>query len=273
MKPVVGVLSDLFALGGYNKRYWVTSSILVGVEGCAVLLGTYRRAVGALEEESSPSSSSAAARTLADAIVACFAAVSFEASSLDVLGEGKYSELMRRNPESGSSVISFKYGLSSLGIMVTNAYVGPLADAGHFHALYWVAMFLSLAPLLPTLAGWIPERIRSAAEPGMVKLCPGCLFDRGSFVEKRTLFIVITLCGLSGPVLTAVTTFADLTIGLSISAAFIVAFTVGTYFIFPRSVSSITWIHFNNMHRPPQHFSLHIPLPLSTTCVSFFGYS
>ena len=113
----------------------------------------------------------------------------------------------------------------------------PCRDAGYFHVLFWIALFLSLTPFYPTLRGWIPEKVRSSREPGMVKLCKGFLFDKGSFVEKKAPFIVITLCGLSAPLLAALTTYADLAIGLSFAAVLITAFTVATYYIFPKSVS------------------------------------
>ena len=61
------------------------------------------------------------------------------------------------------------------------------------------------------------------------------MYDKGSFEEKKAPFVVITLCGLSAPLLAALTTYADLVIGLSVAAVLIVAFTVATYFIFPRT--------------------------------------
>ena len=59
--------------------------------------------------------------SLADAIVLCFTAVSFEAATLDILSEGKYSELMRIYPESGSSIISWKFGWSLAGSIITQS--------------------------------------------------------------------------------------------------------------------------------------------------------
>ncbi|KAL9180748.1 hypothetical protein ACHAXT_011201 [Thalassiosira profunda] len=233
MKPFIGVASDLFPIMGYNKRYFAVYSILIGLLGCAVLLGLYHSGAvtGAVEEGSD------AVQRLADFSVLCFTAVSYEAATLDILGEGKYSELMRLYPESGSSIISFKFGWSLLGSMVTQAYVGPLADGGYFHVLFWLALGLSLAPFYPTLVGWIPEKKRTAEEPGMKNVCckECCLYDKGSFEEKKAPFVVITLCGLSAPLLAALTTYADLAIGLSVAAVLIVAFTVATYFIFPRT--------------------------------------
>lgn len=233
MKPFIGVASDLFPIRGYNKRYFALYSILIGLIGCSVLLGLYHSGAA----ESARQQGESAVGRLADIVVICFTAVSYEAATLDILGEGKYAELMRLYPSSGSSIISFKFGWSLLGSIVTQCYVGPLSDAGYFHILFWIALALSLTPFYPTLVGWIPEKVRTVEESGMVKLCKGCLFDRGAFQERKTPFIVITLCGLGGPLLAALTTYADLAIGLVFSAVLIVVFTVATYYIFPKTVS------------------------------------
>ena len=94
---------------------------------------------------------SGAVQHLADIIVVCFTAVSYEGATLDILGEGKYSEFMRLHPESGSSIISYKFGWSLAGSIITQCYVGPLSDAGYFHVLFWIALVMSLTPFYPTL--------------------------------------------------------------------------------------------------------------------------
>ena len=229
MKPFIGVASDLFPIRGYNKRYFALYSILIGLIGCCILVGVYH----AGSAEAAIAAGPEAVQNFADWIVICFTAVSYEAATLDILGEGKYSELMRKYPESGSSIISFKFGWSLLGSIVTQSFVGPMSDAGYFHVLFWIALMLSITPFYPTLVGWIPEKKRTKDEPGMTKLCSGCLFDKGSFQEKKTPFLIITACGLSAPIMAAVTTYASLGIGLAVSAALLVAFTAATYFIFP----------------------------------------
>lgn len=231
MKPFIGVASDLFPIRGYNKRYFALYSILIGLVGCCVLLGLYQSG----SAEGAIAAGPDAVRNFADWIVICFTAVSYEAATLDILGEGKYSELMRKYPESGSSIISFKFGWSLLGTIIIQSFVGPMSDAGYFHVLFWIALMLSITPFYPTLMGWIPEKKRTKDEPGMTKLCACCLFDKGSFQEKKTPFLIITACGLAAPIMAAVTTYASLGIGLAVSAVLLVAFIVATYFIFPRT--------------------------------------
>ncbi len=229
MKPFIGVASDLFPIRGYNKRYFALYSILIGLIACCVLLGLYQSGSAEAAIAAGPD----AVQSFADWIVICFTAVSYEAATLDILGEGKYSELMRKSPESGSSIISFKFGWSLLGSIITQSFVGPMSDAGYFHILFWIALMLSITPFYPTLVGWIPEKKRTKDEPGMMKLCSGCLFDKGSFQDKKTPFLIITACGLAAPIMAAVTTYASLGVGLAVSAVLLVAFTAATYVIFP----------------------------------------
>ena len=231
MKPFIGVASDLFPIRGYNKRYFAVYSILIGLVGCSVLLGLYHSGSAEAAINAGPDS----VQSFADWIVICFTAVSYEAATLDILGEGKYSELMRIYPESGSSIISFKFGWSLLGTIITQSFVGPLSDAGYFHVLFWIALMMSLTPFYSTLMGWIPEKKRNKDEPGMTKLCAGCLFDKRSFQEKKTPFLIITACGLAAPIMAAVTTYSSLRVGLAVSAVLLIGFTVATYFIFPRT--------------------------------------
>lgn len=234
LKPFIGVTSDLFPIRGYHKKYLCLISIVIGLVGCSALNALYhnRNAKAAAEDP-------AEAYRLSDLLVICFFCMNVTAANLDILGEGKYSEIMRNHPESGSSVITFKFACSLFGSIITNTYVGPLTDAGHFHAIFWIALGLLLTPLYPTVRGWLPEKKRRKSEPGMKKICCGCLFDQGSFQKKRTPFIVIALSGLSVPLLSTVTTFANLSIGIGVSMFVLLMLAGVTYVVFPRKVFRI----------------------------------
>jgi len=88
----------------------------------------------------------------------------------------------------------------------------------------------------------MPEKKRSSDEAGMTKLCPCCLFDGGGFKQKRTPFIVITLSGLAGPVLAAVTTFADLNIGLISSAVMLLVLAITTWYVLLCRGTATCWL-------------------------------
>eukprot|EP00581_Thalassiosira_minuscula_P005773 CAMPEP_0183743564 /NCGR_PEP_ID=MMETSP0737-20130205/65280_1 /TAXON_ID=385413 /ORGANISM="Thalassiosira miniscula, Strain CCMP1093" /LENGTH=723 /DNA_ID=CAMNT_0025979185 /DNA_START=208 /DNA_END=2380 /DNA_ORIENTATION=- len=316
LKPFIGVTSDLFIVWGYNKRYWAILSIFIGFVGCIALLLLYHTGAASAAVESGPTS----VRHLADLIVICFFAMNLEGATLDILGEGKYSELMRLHPQSGSSIISFKFVWSLIGTIVTQTYVGPLSDAGWFHVLFWIALFLLAAPFYPTWQGWIPETKRSPETEGegedrLVRVCRNSkwflfdrglfrkkkipfvaiallldspvftggafyptwqgwipetkrspetedegedrlvrvswccnnrsskqwfLFDRGLFRKKKIPFVAIALSGLAAPLLSTVSTYFDLGIGLACAAFVLLALACTTYVVFPPKFFRIT---------------------------------
>lgn len=72
----IGVASDLFPIRGYHKRYLALYSILVGLVGCSVLLGLYHNG----SAERAKEQGAVAVQNLADVIVICFTALSYEAA-------------------------------------------------------------------------------------------------------------------------------------------------------------------------------------------------
>ena len=229
MKPFIGVTSDLFPICGYNKRYSALIGIIIGVAGCCSLLWLVPDTLNNTKE--------------AEWIVLCFAAVSYQAAALSCSGEGKYSELMNLHPQSGSSIPSFNSGWYFVGCILVQSFVGPLCDQRNFHILYWIVLFLSLIPLVPTLLGWIPEKKRFNDDPGIVPVCSQfLLFDKGTFQSKRVAFLVITLCGLSAPSLAIISTYNSVSSGICFAVVLIVLFCGATYFVFPKSVSWLSCI-------------------------------
>ena len=194
LKPFIGVTSDLLIIKGYNKRYLALSSIFIGLFGCSTLLFLFGAGSTDAALEQGPDS----VRRLADFIVMCFFCMNLEGATLDILGEGKYSEIMSKHPESGSSIISFKFMWSLVGQIITQSYVGPLSDAGHFHILFWIALGLLIAPFYPTLMGWIPEKKRTVDEKGLKNvICKGLMFDKGLYQKKKvSVFDISMLCDM-----------------------------------------------------------------------------
>jgi hypothetical protein len=110
---------------------------------------------------------------------------------------------------------------------------------GKYNIFFWIILAYSITPLLPTLMGWIPEQKRTKDEPGMVALCGQLLmFDNGAFQEKKSVFMLITLSGLSPVLLVAIIWLAGPDIGLISGAVLIFAFCIATFNMFPRKVST-----------------------------------
>ena len=84
MKPFIGVVSDLFPVLCYNKRYYAMFAILIGISASLVLLKTYPRVDIVMQEGSNDVPGSA--ETIADQIIVpCFVAITYVRRS-SVLG-------------------------------------------------------------------------------------------------------------------------------------------------------------------------------------------
>jgi len=140
LKPFIGAASDLFPIWGYNKRYLALCSVLIGFLGCSAVLVIYHSGAASTAISNGP----LAVERLADLIVICFFAMSLEVANLDVLAEGTFSGLMRRHPESGSSIISFRTGIGCAGAILTKCYGGDYI----FRLGRWAGLFRICPPCL-----------------------------------------------------------------------------------------------------------------------------
>ena len=242
MKAFIGVASDLFPILGYNQRYYILIAIVIGVAGSSGLL-ILAPLLGIKNPAKDPSANLNDVdvdvdTTLIHWIILCLIALSYMAATLDHLGDSKSAELMNLHPESGSSIVSIKFGWYLAGSIMVSALVGPLSDNSEFFPLFLICLFFVLTPLLPTLLGWIPETVRIKEDPGMMALCGDCLlFDRGAFWKRSAQFSLAILCGLASPLVSFMAAFVSVPIGLVFAAVILVSFCLATYFVFPISVS------------------------------------
>jgi len=86
--------------------------------------------------------------------------------------------------------------------------------------------------------GWIPEQKPTSDEPGMMALCGQLLmFDNCAFQEKKSVFMLITLCGLCPVLLVVIICLAGPDIGLISGVVLIFVFCIATFNMFPQKVS------------------------------------
>uniref|UniRef100_A0A0G4I6L7 Folate/biopterin transporter n=1 Tax=Chromera velia CCMP2878 TaxID=1169474 RepID=A0A0G4I6L7_9ALVE len=167
MKGLVGFLSDRFPLFGYSKKYYMLVAAAIGGPAllCLALLPT-KIAVGAPW-----------------VIGFLFFLTNVQVSSMDLLSEGKYSEIIRRLPATGSDMVSFVWSLTTIGALLGTTIIGPLADALHapeisnhqfdeesrrkqlqdwspapMSIVFWICLPLALQIVIPVALNWMPER-------------------------------------------------------------------------------------------------------------------
>lgn len=157
-KALFGSISDAVPLGGYTKRYYI-------VLACVLLSAV----AGVLASAENITPREAAGLFCLGNLAICI---------VDLLIEGKYSELMRTQGEGRSDIVTFVWLLVMGGGLLASVIAGPLADQGIIQPLAWGAMVMALLPLLPLVLGWLPETRE--------KTC--CL--RGKLRENKGLFFL-----------------------------------------------------------------------------------
>ena len=139
VKPLIGMISDGFPIFGYNKRWYIAASSLVG--SCAIYF------VATYEFDRSNGLYYIAGLTLINAQVAI----------ADLLTEGKYAEAMRYNPNHSASMVSYVWGNITLGgILATVLSYIALKDE-NYHLLFWMALPFAVQCFLTSASGLLPE--------------------------------------------------------------------------------------------------------------------
>ncbi|KEG10138.1 putative folate/pteridine transporter [Trypanosoma grayi] len=140
VKPLVAVLSDMFALFSYTKRWYCAASCVLGA-GMAVGYGLLPAA---------PASAATAA--------AFVFLTGFSKSNVDILIEGHYSRLMHHRPESGPALVSWVWWFIMIGAIVASFLQGPLSDAHLEHIGIFVSAALQLLTSVFFVFNWIEEK-------------------------------------------------------------------------------------------------------------------
>jgi folate/biopterin transporter len=143
LKPLVGLLSDTFPIFGYHKRYYIALYCLMSAGSVVV--------IALLEGKESNGPLAAALFFLAMLGVA----------AMDLLCEGKYSEMMAVRKDTGSGIVTWIWACYMLGGVVAASIEGPIADDANPRLVLWITVPFFLIPLVPVLLGWVPEQRKS----------------------------------------------------------------------------------------------------------------
>lgn len=139
MKPIIGLMSDLFPIRGYNKAPYIFISSAVGV-GCLLIVGftsTSSFTVGML--------------------VLCFIMIQMQASVADLLSEAKYAERIKQIPKQGPELLTFVWaGLQVGGLLAVVLSGVAIARMGP-RSLYAIAALPAGAVLIPVALNYMEE--------------------------------------------------------------------------------------------------------------------
>lgn len=223
MGPLFGVVSDVVPLNGYHKKYWCASAIIVSALGCISLISSTSHVTS---------------------VVMGLVAMNVEIAVLNLLNEGKFSEIMRKHPEMAADIITFNQALSAIGSLIAMSFVGPLSDTGQIRLILGIALVLALVPLVPVLLGWLPEKRRSPTENGL-QACRGCtdtpclMIDRDRLEKRSGNIKVALLVGVGAPILAVVSAYASRSLGIASVTVVMIITVVISYKTLPRVVANL----------------------------------
>jgi folate/biopterin transporter len=140
IKPLTAILSDTFSFFGYTKRWYMVLSCIAGAV-CTVVYGVL------------PFKESSAG--IAGAMI--FLA-SFCIANVDVLSEGHYSRLIKRQPVPGADLISWIWALIMVGQIIASAIQGPLSDSGRPTIGIFISAGLQALCVLFFIFNWYGEK-------------------------------------------------------------------------------------------------------------------
>lgn len=146
LKPIVGMVSDLFPIAGYNKAPYILITSLVGVVSyCWMGFG-----------QNSDMSISVC--------VLCMFFISLQLSVCDLLTEAKYAEQLNRKPEYGPDLMTYVWSGITCGGIVALLGIGWVISTYGARVPYKIAIIPAAVILWPTLRNFMQETPQSHAE-------------------------------------------------------------------------------------------------------------
>ena len=271
VSPLIGILSDLLPIFGYHKKYYMFLSIVAGVIGSSILgaqdgaLFSDTTMINEINDK--PNTNTRAT------VVVCLVAMNLQLAVLNLLNEGKYSELMRENPEVAADIVTFQQACAALGSLLSISFVGPLSDTGNLQEIFMISLGLSLIPLVPTLLGWLPEPKRFIGDNGLY----GCncgkysnilMLDYNRYIKQKHTICIATLVGFGGPLLTLVSAYFDQSLGIEIIAVVLLTVLVLSYVkLSPMIASVVAYTIITKASNPSMRSALQYFYTANETCL------
>eukprot|EP00928_Gymnodinium_smaydae_P009542 TRINITY_DN13577_c1_g7_i1.p1 TRINITY_DN13577_c1_g7~~TRINITY_DN13577_c1_g7_i1.p1 ORF type:complete len:545 (-),score=115.44 TRINITY_DN13577_c1_g7_i1:257-1891(-) len=140
LKPIIGLVSDLVPILGFNKApYMGIVSVLGGIAlASAAFLPQNVLTVGLF--------------------VVCLFMAALQQSTCDLLSEAKYAEKMQTAPQHGPSLLSYVWFGLTLGGLFATLISGPVLDKFGPTSMFAVALVPALFVLYPVCAGYMEEK-------------------------------------------------------------------------------------------------------------------
>ena len=206
VKPLVGVISDLIAVDGYHKKYWMLLAIVMGVAGGGIWM---------VVEIHIPI-----------AISIFLMCIHFEIAVCDLFTEAQSAKMMRENPTTGSDIVTLSTAFQNLGFIIGMSFIGPLADLQLFRVSSIITLVLLVTPVIPVMLGWLREERKVPS--------PWVLLDTKRLRKDWKIVLLVSLTGISAPAMGVISAFSYKWLGLSCSVIVIALACVGGFVFMPH---------------------------------------
>jgi len=267
LKPILGMVSDIVPIYGYNKAPYILFSSLLGVIGyMAVGMGSSDVAI--------------------QVTVMMMFCISLQASTCDLLTEAKYAESLNKNPKYGPDLMTYVWSGINVAGIVALLVVGWMIQTFGARMPYFVAIIPAAFILYPVLKNYLEETPRSAEEQERVTK---------ELMEQKEAFFLCILMLVSTLFLTVIGMASDSTAlhfwgAMAIMVVITVAFSVAlrpevakinAFFLIQTSLGigiggSTFYFYTDTEEQYPEgpHFSVQFfttVLGLVTSCFSLLG--
>jgi folate/biopterin transporter len=225
VKPIIGMTSDLFPIGGYHKRYYIALTSIIGSAAIIMLAMTdFKPGMGPM-------------------YVLGLLAVNAQVATADLLTEGKYTERMRENPSKSSDMVSFVWMCITLGGVFATVVSFFSIRSKNYNSLLWIAVPLSAQAVFTSLAGWLPEeKVGEPDAESATKRAQGKELWLKNFAVFAMSIFMAFMC-----LLLAVVQFLQLSnsyVDLAVTLGVTFVLSVSMYLCLPRPIANVTFFLF-----------------------------
>jgi len=151
MKPIIGLVSDMFPLFGYNKApYMILTSFMGGAALlCLGIMPPF--ALGVMM------------------FVMCLLMSEAQTSTCDLLSEAKYAEKMKESPAHGPKIVTFVWFGLTVGGLVATLVSGPVLDQYGPHFMFMIGGLPAIAVVIIVMMGYMQETCQTSEQIAAIR--------------------------------------------------------------------------------------------------------
>ncbi|CAJ1366817.1 unnamed protein product [Effrenium voratum] len=170
LKPIIGLLSDSFPIGGYHKFPYMCISVVAGTIALLV--------VGAMPHDLLP----------VPLLVTCLFLMQSQLSVCDILSEAKYAEKIQELPAYGPHVLSYVWFGMNIGSLLGMSLSGLVLAVASPKLPYLISALPAALIMIPLLLGFLEEKEVSADEAAEAR--------RRISLQPEAIFLSLLMCAV-----------------------------------------------------------------------------